>query len=80
MELLVILEMFRGNSEAQKSTFHPVEHLVVDFLVKTQKCLLFNFLMLLKCSRIISVNPLSVNATKWSNTLKQFADELFECV
>ena len=43
MELLVILEMFRGNSEAQKSTFHPVEHLVVDFLVKTQKCLLFKF-------------------------------------
>ena len=31
----------------------------------------------------ILVNPLSVNPTKWSNTLKlsrQIADELFECV
>ena len=25
------------------------------------------------------LNPLSANFTKWSNTLKQFADELFEC-
>ena len=34
------------------------------------------------CGR--SVNPLSANPTKWSNTLKQFvgqfADELFVCV
>ena len=28
----------------------------------------------------IIFNPLSANPTKWSNTLKQFADELFECV
>ena len=31
-----------------------------------------------------SVNPLSANPEKWSNTLKQmrrqFADDLFECV
>ena len=27
-----------------------------------------------------TVNPLSANPTKWSNTLKRFADELFECV
>ena len=26
------------------------------------------------------LNPLNANPTKWSNTLKQFADELFECV
>ena len=26
------------------------------------------------------VNHLSVTPTKWSNTLKQKADELFECV
>ena len=26
------------------------------------------------------LNPLSANPAKWSNTLKQFADELFECV
>ena len=29
---------------------------------------------------LISINPLSANPTKWSNTLKQFVDELFECV
>ena len=33
---------------------------------------------------VIAINPLSVNPTKWSNTLKQFvanfAVELFECV
>ena len=27
-----------------------------------------------------SVNSLSANLTKWSDTLKQFADELFVCV
>ena len=26
------------------------------------------------------LNPLSANPTKWSNTLKPIADELFECV
>ena len=26
------------------------------------------------------VNPLSANPTNWPNTLKQIADELFECV
>ena len=26
------------------------------------------------------INTLSAKPTKWSNTLKQFADELFECV
>ena len=26
------------------------------------------------------INPLSTNPTKWSNTLKQFADELCECI
>ena len=25
-------------------------------------------------------NPLSAISTEWSNTLKQFADELFECI
>ena len=25
-------------------------------------------------------NPLKVNLTKWSNTLKQFVDELFKCL
>ena len=36
--------------------------------------------------KILLVNPLSANPTKWSNTLKQLrmkqalADELFECV
>ena len=25
-------------------------------------------------------NPLIANPTKWTNTLKQFVDELFECV
>ena len=33
---------------------------------------------------VIAINPLNVNPTKWSNTLKQFvanfAFELFECV
>ena len=28
----------------------------------------------------LSINPLSANPTKWPNTLKQFADKLFECV
>ena len=28
----------------------------------------------------IHVNPLNANPTKWSNTNKQFVDELFECV
>ena len=27
-----------------------------------------------------TVNPLSANSTKLSNTLKQFADEMFECL
>ena len=27
-----------------------------------------------------NANPLSANFTKWSNTVKQFAGELFECV
>ena len=27
----------------------------------------------------LALNPLSANFTKWSNTLKQIADELFEC-
>ena len=26
------------------------------------------------------VNPLSANPKKWPNTLKQFADEMFECL
>ena len=26
------------------------------------------------------LNPLCINPIKWSNTLKQIADELFECV
>ena len=26
------------------------------------------------------VNPSSANPQKWSNTLKQFVDELFECI
>ena len=26
------------------------------------------------------LNPLCANPTKWPNTLKQIADELFECV
>ena len=26
------------------------------------------------------INPLSPNLTKWSNTLKHFANELFECL
>ena len=26
------------------------------------------------------LNPVSGNPTKWSNTLKQIADELFDCV
>ena len=28
----------------------------------------------------IAINSLSANFTKWLNTLKQFADELFKCV
>ena len=27
-----------------------------------------------------NIDPLSANPIKWSNTFKQFADELFECV
>ena len=27
----------------------------------------------------ICLNPLNANFTKWSNTLKQFVEELFEC-
>ena len=33
-----------------------------------------------KFSSTCMINPLSANPTKWSNTLKQFADELFGCV
>ena len=33
----------------------------------------------LQCA-CLCVNPLSANFTKWSNTLKQIADELFEGV
>ena len=29
---------------------------------------------------IQELNPLSANPTKWSNILKQFVDELFECI
>ena len=32
------------------------------------------------CPGIDSLKPLSVNPTKWSDTFKQFVDELFECV
>ena len=28
----------------------------------------------------LNINPLSANPTKWSNTLKQFVGNLFECV
>ena len=28
---------------------------------------------------VTGFNPLSTNPTKWSNTLKQFVNELFEC-
>ena len=34
----------------------------------------------LNTSWIDNSNPLSAISTEWSNTLKQFADELFECV
>ena len=31
-------------------------------------------------TRLTHINPLSANPTKWSNTLKHFVDDLFECV
>ena len=40
-----------------------------------------NYLLLFfTSSECCVINPLSANPTKWSNTLKQFTDELFECV
>ena len=32
------------------------------------------------CVSALFINPLSANPTTWSNTLKQIADELFECL
>ena len=37
-------------------------------------------ILLKKSSTCCDFNPLSTNFAKWSNTLKQFSDELFECV
>ena len=30
--------------------------------------------------QVMWIGPLGANPTKWSNTLKQFVGELFECV
>ena len=43
-------------------------------------CIFFNQLVSYagKIFRLPSFNPLTANPTKWSNTLKQFVDKLYE--
>ena len=44
-------------------------------------CLALNVMFLGPLPNFTSIiNPLSPNITKWSNTLEEFVDELFECV
>ena len=76
---------FCENSFTKSSIRRRSTVFIVNFEQILRMVLLHNGASIVGCEQLNTgwidyFNPLSANPTEWSNTLKQFAGELFECV